>query len=142
MEVAGTASNGRLALAKFSQLHPDVVLLDIEMPEMDGLEAVVELRKRDRHVPIIMFSTLTERGASAALERCPGEQPIMSPSPVTGTWRRPLIRVLGRTDTQNSRGALYVPDGGNEKPEHCRAGFVRTGDAANDARGRHCSLQQ
>ena len=68
LEVAGTASNGRLALAKFSQLHPDVVLLDIEMPEMDGLEAVVELRKLDRHVPIIMFSTLTERGASATLE--------------------------------------------------------------------------
>lgn len=68
LEVAGTASNGRLALAKFAQLHPDVILLDIEMPEMDGLEAVVELRKLDRHVPIIMFSTLTERGASATLE--------------------------------------------------------------------------
>jgi two-component system, chemotaxis family, protein-glutamate methylesterase/glutaminase len=68
LEVAGTASNGRLALVKFPQLHPDVILLDIEMPEMDGLEAVVELRKLDRHVPIIMFSTLTERGASATLE--------------------------------------------------------------------------
>ena len=68
LEVAGTAVNGRVALAKFSALSPDIVLLDIEMPEMDGLETVRELRKIDTRVPIIMFSTLTERGASATLE--------------------------------------------------------------------------
>jgi two-component system chemotaxis response regulator CheB len=68
LEVAGTASNGHIALAKFPTLKPDIILLDIEMPEMDGLETVRELRKIDRHVPIIMFSTLTERGASATLE--------------------------------------------------------------------------
>jgi two-component system chemotaxis response regulator CheB len=68
LEVAGTASNGRLALAKFPSLKPDIILLDIEMPEMDGLETVRELRKVDRHIPIIMFSTLTEHGASATLE--------------------------------------------------------------------------
>lgn len=68
LEVAGTAVNGRIALAKFPALKPDVVLLDIEMPEMDGLETVRELRKIDSRVPIIMFSTLTERGASVTLE--------------------------------------------------------------------------
>jgi two-component system, chemotaxis family, protein-glutamate methylesterase/glutaminase len=68
LEVAGTASNGRLALAKFPLLKPDIVLLDIEMPEMDGLETVRQLRQIDRRVPIIMFSTLTEHGASATLE--------------------------------------------------------------------------
>jgi two-component system, chemotaxis family, protein-glutamate methylesterase/glutaminase len=68
LEVAGTASNGRLALTKFPLLKPDIVLLDIEMPEMDGLETVRELRKIDARVPIIMFSTLTEHGASATLE--------------------------------------------------------------------------
>jgi two-component system chemotaxis response regulator CheB len=68
LEVAGTASNGRLALTKFPLLRPDIVLLDIEMPEMDGLETVRELRKIDRRVPIIMFSTLTDHGASATLE--------------------------------------------------------------------------
>jgi len=66
--VVGTASNGRLALTKFTQLRPDIVLLDIEMPEMNGLETVPEIRKLDRRVPIIMFSTLTERGAEATLE--------------------------------------------------------------------------
>jgi two-component system, chemotaxis family, protein-glutamate methylesterase/glutaminase len=67
LEVAGTAMNGRIALAKFPMLKPDIVLLDIEMPEMDGLETVRELRKIDTRVPIIMFSTLTERGAAVTL---------------------------------------------------------------------------
>ena len=67
-EVVGTACNGRFALTKYPLLKPDIVLLDIEMPEMDGLETVRQLRKIDRRVPIIMFSTLTEHGASATLE--------------------------------------------------------------------------
>lgn len=68
LEVAGTAVNGRVALAKFHTLKPDIVLLDFEMPEMDGLTTVRELRKVDPRVPIIMFSSLTERGASITLE--------------------------------------------------------------------------
>lgn len=68
LEVAGTAVNGRIALAKFPSLKPDIVLLDFEMPEMDGLATVRELRKIDARVPIIMFSSLTERGASVTLE--------------------------------------------------------------------------
>lgn len=68
LEVAGTAVNGRVALAKFAALKPDIVLLDFEMPEMDGLATVRELRKIDTRVPIIMFSNLTERGASVTLE--------------------------------------------------------------------------
>lgn len=68
LEVSGTAANGRLALSKFRAPYPDIVLLDVEMPEMDGLETVRELRKLDRRIPIIMFSTLTERGASVTLE--------------------------------------------------------------------------
>jgi two-component system, chemotaxis family, protein-glutamate methylesterase/glutaminase len=68
LEVAAIAVNGRLALAKFAVSKPDIVLLDIEMPEMDGLETVRELRKIDTRVPIIMFSSPTERGASVTLE--------------------------------------------------------------------------
>jgi two-component system chemotaxis response regulator CheB len=68
LAIAGWASNGRLALAKLQTLRPDVILLDIEMPEMDGLEAIPEIRKILPHTPIIMFSTLTERGAEATLD--------------------------------------------------------------------------
>ncbi len=68
LEVAGTASNGKLALAKLQGLHPDIILLDIEMPEMNGLETIPEIRKFLPSVPIIMFSTLTEHGAEATLD--------------------------------------------------------------------------
>ncbi|MGZ4597677.1 MAG: protein-glutamate methylesterase/protein-glutamine glutaminase [Actinomycetes bacterium] len=68
IEVAGTAANGRIALAKIPQLNPDLVTLDIEMPEMDGLTCLRELRKLYPRLPVIMFSTLTERGASASLD--------------------------------------------------------------------------
>jgi two-component system chemotaxis response regulator CheB len=68
LEVVGTASNGRLALGKLQALRPDVILLDIEMPEMNGLETIPEIRKLLPFIPIIMFSTLTERGAEATLD--------------------------------------------------------------------------
>jgi two-component system chemotaxis response regulator CheB len=68
LEVVGVAANGRIALQKIAQLAPDLITLDIEMPEMDGLTTVTEIRKTWKTLPIIMFSTLTERGASATME--------------------------------------------------------------------------
>ncbi len=68
IEVVGTAANGRIALNKVRQLDPDVVTMDIEMPEMDGITAVRELRAAGYRRPIIMCSTLTDRGAAATLD--------------------------------------------------------------------------
>jgi two-component system chemotaxis response regulator CheB len=68
LEVVGTAANGRIALAKIPQVNPDVITLDVEMPEMDGLETLVEIRKLYPRLPVIMFSTLTERGAVTTLD--------------------------------------------------------------------------
>jgi two-component system chemotaxis response regulator CheB len=73
IEVVGTAVNGKVALQKLENLKPDLITMDIEMPEMNGIEAVRAIRAgqggagRSR-VPIVMFSTLTERGASATLD--------------------------------------------------------------------------
>jgi two-component system chemotaxis response regulator CheB len=68
IEVIGSAANGKLALAKLSQLTPDLVILDIEMPEMDGLATLAAIRKSHPKLPVIMFSSLTERGATATLD--------------------------------------------------------------------------
>jgi two-component system chemotaxis response regulator CheB len=68
IDVVGTAANGQIAQTKVEQLAPDLVTMDIEMPVMDGIEAVRTLRRGGSTLPIIMFSTLTERGASATLE--------------------------------------------------------------------------
>lgn len=68
LQIAGTAGDGRIALLKLPQLRPDIVTLDIEMPAMNGLETLQELRRSYPKLPVIMFSTLTERGASATLD--------------------------------------------------------------------------
>ncbi len=68
LEVAGTAANGKIALAKIPQINPDLVTLDVEMPEMNGLETVSAIRKIYPKLPIIMFSTLTQRGAETTIE--------------------------------------------------------------------------
>jgi two-component system, chemotaxis family, protein-glutamate methylesterase/glutaminase len=68
IEVVGSAANGRIGLQKVTQVNPDLVTMDVEMPEMDGLQALKALRQTHPDLPVIMFSTLTERGATATLD--------------------------------------------------------------------------
>lgn len=68
LEVLSTAPNGRIGVDKARSLDPDLVVLDIEMPEMNGLEALQEIRTTHPDLPIIMFSTLTGDGASVTVE--------------------------------------------------------------------------
>jgi two-component system chemotaxis response regulator CheB len=68
IEVVGTAANGKIALQKIPQVNPDIITLDVEMPELNGLDTIPFIRKDYPKLPIIMFSTLTERGGQATLE--------------------------------------------------------------------------
>jgi len=68
IEVVGSAPNGRAALATLPALTPDLVTLDLEMPELDGLATLVELRRLYPRLPVIMLSSRTERGAMSTLE--------------------------------------------------------------------------
>lgn len=66
--VAGTAPDGRLAIEKLRQLSVDAVVLDIEMPEMDGLATLRVMRKTHPNLPILVFSSHTEQGAEVTID--------------------------------------------------------------------------
>ncbi len=68
IEVVGTAASGKLALAAVRQSVPDIVTLDVEMPEMNGLETLVALKKIAPKIVVIMVSSLTQRCAAVTLD--------------------------------------------------------------------------
>ncbi|MFZ4718260.1 MAG: protein-glutamate methylesterase/protein-glutamine glutaminase [Ilumatobacteraceae bacterium] len=67
-EVVGVATDGRDALERVGALRPDLITLDVEMPNLDGLGTLRALRAAGIRTPVIMFSTLTERGAAATMD--------------------------------------------------------------------------
>jgi two-component system chemotaxis response regulator CheB len=68
LQIVGTASNGSIGLQRIPLLNPDIIILDIEMPDMDGLEMLRCIRRDYPTLRVIMFSTLTERGAAITLQ--------------------------------------------------------------------------
>ena len=67
IEVAGTARDGKDALAQIRAIKPDIVTMDVEMPNMDGLKALEEIMKINP-IPVIMVSTMTQEGAETTLK--------------------------------------------------------------------------
>ncbi len=59
--VAGEAENGMKAVEKYKELNPDLVLMDITMPEMDGIQALKEIKKLDAGALIIMCSAMGQQ---------------------------------------------------------------------------------
>jgi two-component system, chemotaxis family, protein-glutamate methylesterase/glutaminase len=68
LELAGTAPNGKIALEQLGRNKFDAITLDVEMPELDGLQTLKAIRQTHRTLPVIMFSALTERGARTTIE--------------------------------------------------------------------------
>ena len=135
LEVVGTAANGKAALEKMPQVEPQVVILDIDMPEMNGIETLIEIRKRDGTIPVIMFSTSTERGASTTLEALSrgATDYVTKPSTMRGARSAvdairqelvPKIKALGkrrvRTAGMRSRPAVPVPASVKRPPPGAR----------------------
>jgi DNA-binding NarL/FixJ family response regulator len=60
MQVVGTAANGKEALAVTEKEHPDIILMDVLMPEMNGIEAVSVIKTKYPEIKIIMLSTYSE----------------------------------------------------------------------------------
>ena len=66
--VIGKAINGKFALEKIPLIQPDVIILDIEMPEMNGIEFLKERKKRNIDIPVIVLSSIAREGASVTMQ--------------------------------------------------------------------------
>ncbi len=68
VEVVGTANNGKIAMSKIASLKPDLLTLDIEMPEMNGLDVLSSIRSEGFDVGAIVLSTLTHKGGELTMQ--------------------------------------------------------------------------
>jgi two-component system chemotaxis response regulator CheB len=96
LEVAGTAADGAAALAAFESLRPDLILLDVTMPVMDGLATLKALRAQGHKVPVIMCSSLTHRGAKVTLEALAAGASDYVAKPVGQSGREEAIQALAQ----------------------------------------------
>ncbi len=94
VEVVGTAANGRIALQKIEQVRPDVVTLDIEMPEMDGLDVLKRLRESHPSVRVIVVSSLTESAAEITLKALAAGAADYDTKPTSASGATDAVRVI------------------------------------------------
>jgi two-component system chemotaxis response regulator CheB len=66
--IGDKAMNGKFALDKIARVNPDVIVLDLEMPEMNGIEFLRERKKRDIKIPVVILSSIARRGAEITME--------------------------------------------------------------------------
>ncbi len=128
VEVVGAANNGKIGLEKIKQLEPDVVTLDFEMPIMDGIQTLKELKKIGSDVAVVMVSAHTSQGAAVTMQALELGAYDFIAKPDGGTLTenrdsllkqlRPLIqsvntrRILSRTLNKKRK----VPPAANLKP--------------------------
>jgi two-component system chemotaxis response regulator CheB len=96
LEVAGTAADGASALSGIALLRPDLILLDVEMPVMDGLMTLRELRRLGHKMPVIMCSSVTQRGATVTLEALAGGASDYFAKPTGQANREAAIKALAQ----------------------------------------------
>jgi len=93
VEVVGTAPNGKTALARLAALQPDLITLDIEMPEMNGLEALDAIRKSGADVSVIMLSSLTVQGGKLTVRALESGAFDFITKPESGSGEENVIRL-------------------------------------------------
>jgi two-component system chemotaxis response regulator CheB len=133
IDVVATESNGAQAVNHMAKGKADVIILDIEMPEMDGLTALPALLKVDPEVRIIMASTLTEKNAEVSLKALEAGAADYIPKPSTahslgtGTdFQRELlqkVKTLGATARQKKPAAAAATARAEKKPPSAMPDF-------------------
>jgi two-component system chemotaxis response regulator CheB len=126
LEVVGTAIDGASALDSLQILRPDIILLDVEMPVMDGLATLRMLRQRWGRIPVIMCSSLTQRGAQVTIEAlaCGAADYVTKPSGQSD--RETATRKLAAELIQKIRALTSRPENPSTfKPLHALAPGIR-----------------
>ncbi len=138
--LVATHRNGKLAVDDIERSNPDVVILDIEMPEMDGMVALPLMLKKKRDLIVLMASTLTRRNAEVSLRALSLGAQDYIPKPDTTSqvttsvdFRRELldkIKTLGARTTRRRAGARVMraeSDAGRAVVNDAGARTSRTG---------------
>ena len=119
IEVAGTALNGRYALNKIDNVRPDVIVLDIEMPEMNGIEFLRECNRLNIKVPTLILSAVAQKGAKYTLQAMELGAAAFIVKPTQDgtnleTMETSIVETVLALGTPNS----YGKNNGNEKHVH------------------------
>lgn len=121
VEVVGSAHNGKAAISKLDSLEPDLLTLDIEMPEMNGIQVLDHLARHAPHIGAIMLSTLTREGGAMTMKALERGAFDFIPKPQSGTLAEnrkkiesaiaPMIRAFQR------RSRMVYPTAPVGRPE-------------------------
>jgi two-component system chemotaxis response regulator CheB len=120
IEVVGSASNGRIALMKIPLLHPDVVVLDIDTPEMDCVETLTAIRQLDPRLQVIILNVPTPEGSAATLGALihGATDHVMKPEAIVPSDA--ALKIVG--DELVSKVALWCPAGTSDRSQRPFAG--------------------
>jgi two-component system chemotaxis response regulator CheB len=137
VQVVATVGNGQLAISQLARTDVDVIVLDIEMPVMDGITALPELLKTSPDVKIVMASTLTQRNAQISIEAMQKGASDYIPKPSStgeihgsADFKRDLlekVKALGRArrDRRDRNKAAGIPDAKGAPPPRAAASSPR-----------------
>ncbi len=126
VRVVGTAMNGNFALQKLPKLEPDVIVLDLEMPEMNGIEFLKEKKRLGNEVPVVILSSIARKGAQVTMEALAlgASDFIMKPTGLgtedihaIGNTLIEMIRAYGSQYRKQKRKAEPKPTAAPERPE-------------------------
>lgn len=140
VQVTASVGNGQMALSSLERNPVDVIVLDIEMPVMDGMAALPKLLKIDPDVQIIMSSTLTLKGADVSLRAMEAGAADYIPKPTStrditgaGDFKRELVskvKALGQARRRRPQRRMAAGAGAPSTPSYTRAPSVPVGGTA------------